>query len=181
MPYESYFNRYPVTASLIIFLSLIFLLQWFAPQFLSDYHLYFYFFPHHLNIGTFLGFWSHANFMHLLSNLLSLFILGGFLEPQIRRIEYCFILLSLWIGLMVAGYFLFPGPVVGFSGIALGLLVFSLGVFWEKSAELKQMLLIFLLLNLGVGFFPSVSFWGHFLGALVGLLVFILYKNFVQK
>lgn len=100
----------------------------------------------------------HTDFSHLLSNCLSLLLLGAYLEPQLGKLRFCFLFLFTGICGNIATYFLMPLSFihVGASGAIFGLLGMQLYLFYlQKRRYTKQHLTVFILLLL---FLVSMTF-----------------------
>lgn len=100
----------------------------------------------------------HTDFSHLLSNCLSLSLLGAYLEPRLGKLQFCSLFLFTGICGNIATYFLMPPSFihVGASGAIFGLLGIHLYLFYlQKHRYEKQHLTIFILLLL---FLVSMTF-----------------------
>lgn len=125
--------------------------------------------PYIITPGTFLSMVSHFDLLHLLSNMYLLVMLGTILESLLTRKDY--ILLLALSGLMVAvgWFFVFDGPTLWFSGIAMAMIsytYFSRNIFIDK-----QELLILLVINILIWLSPGVSFAWHALGSAAGYVL----------
>ena len=84
-------------------------------------------------------------------------------------------ILLVW-NLSVVGLFFFnSGAVLGFSGIGMGLMVLAY-FYWQDVAAMAQTIGVLVLLNLVLGLMPGVSWQGHAVGAISGLLVYFLIR-----
>jgi membrane associated rhomboid family serine protease len=112
----------------------------------------------------------HAGLFHLLTNMLSLWILGTIIEPAIGRWRFGLIyFVSLLCGSFGA-LLLSPDELtVGASGAIFGLLAAAAVVAWNRGFSLMESGLgIWIGLNLLITFtVPNISIGGH-LGGLVG-------------
>lgn len=113
----------------------------------------------------------HGNLMHLLFNMLALYILGGLLEPAIGRLRFALV----YFVSLLAGSFgaLLLTPVegtVGASGAIFGLMGAAFIVMRKRGINpMESGLGLWLLLNLAITFmFPSVISVGGHLGGLAG-------------
>jgi len=132
-----------------------------------------------LNLDAWLAHLSHVSLIHLGSNLLIIIFMGMALERYVGWWRYSLILLLVW-NLSVLGLFFFnPGAVLGFSGIGMGLMVLAY-FYWQKVPQMAQLIGVLVLLNLFFGLMPGVSWQGHAVGAISGLLVYGLIQ-FAQK
>jgi membrane associated rhomboid family serine protease len=114
--------------------------------------------------------------IHLLVNMLSLWILGRILEPVVGRVRFLAIFLLSALGGSVAVLLLAPvTPVVGASGGVFGLFA-ALFVIQRRMGATNWQLLVVIGLNLAIGFFVAgISWQGHVGGLLVGALVALIF------
>lgn len=120
----------------------------------------------------------HANVMHLLANLISLFQLSV-LEERYGTIKFTIILLALLILSNIIHYFM-PDQscTIGFSAVLIGLIIFDkfLNNGWLIDITMIQSIVLLLLLP----YFGNrkISFFGHLSGVLAGLLLGYTFKFF---
>lgn len=132
-----------------------------------------------LNASAWLAHFSHVSLIHLASNLLIIIFMGMSLERYVGWWRYTLMLLLVW-NLSVLGLFFFnPGALLGFSGIGMGLMVIAY-FYWQKVPQMAQLIGILIVLNLVFGLMPGISWQGHAVGAISGLIVYGLIR-FVQK
>lgn len=128
----------------------------------------------------------HADFAHLLSNSVPLFVLGGFIFYFYREIAWKVILwiyglsgLWLWIGGREAVH-------IGASALVYGFVAFLFfsGIFRRNTTLMVVSLVItFLYGSLIWGFFPeffpeeNISWEGHLFGFIAGLLMAVYYRK----
>ena len=124
----------------------------------------------------------HADITHLLFNMLSLYILGTMLEPEMGRVRfgivYVVAILAGSLGIIV----LDPnGGGLGASGGVFGLMGAGLVLMWARGFSVNPMengLALWLGLNLFLSFRPGISLAGHLGGlaggALIALVLFVL-------
>jgi membrane associated rhomboid family serine protease len=112
----------------------------------------------------------HANFFHLLFNMISLWILGSLLEPAIGRLRFALI----YFVALLAGSFgaLLVSPdslTVGASGAIFGLMGAAVVVMRNRGINpMESGLGLWIGLNLLITFaVPSISIGGH-IGGLIG-------------
>lgn len=122
---------------------------------------------------------SGAGPLHLIFNMLSLYILGTMLEPLVGRVRFGIIY---FVSLLAGGFgamLLEPdSSVVGASGAVFGLMGAAVVVLRSRGIGLMQSGLgIWIGLNLFLSFRPGISVGGH-LGGLVGgaLAALILFQ-----
>ena len=116
------------------------------------------------------GFLHAPGFLHIFFNMLSLYILGGLLEPAIGRLRFGLIYaVSLLAGAFGALLFQPQGATVGASGAIFGLMGAAVVVMRNRGLNpLENGLMLWIGLNLLISFtVPGISIGGH-LGGLVG-------------
>ncbi|MEL6164062.1 MAG: rhomboid family intramembrane serine protease, partial [Cyanobacteria bacterium J06628_3] len=134
----------------------------------------------------------HFGWLHLIMNMLGLYLFGRFVEFVLGIKQYIFVYLATGIGSMLAvtwmsisGYSQ-AGFVVGASGAVMGLVGVSIAIFlrdWLRdkgriaSQNLRKFLLIILLQTLFDLTTPHISFTGHISGAIIGFLVGMIVKH----
>jgi membrane associated rhomboid family serine protease len=121
----------------------------------------------------------HGSPIHILVNLLSLWVIGRILEPAVGRIRFLALFLLSVIGGAVAVLLIAPAtPVVGASAGVFGLFA-ALFVIQRRMGVTNWQLLVVLGINLFIGFaLPGISWQGHLGGLVVGAATaFILYMT----
>jgi membrane associated rhomboid family serine protease len=120
----------------------------------------------------------HENFLHILFNMYSLFVLGPALERYLGRVRFLALFILSGIGASVAVDYFVQSPVVGASGAIFGLLG-VLVIFSRRMGINPTQLYIIIALNLAIGFFvPGIAWQAHVGGLIVGLGVgFLLLKT----
>jgi membrane associated rhomboid family serine protease len=111
----------------------------------------------------------HAGLLHLLFNMLSLYIVGGILEPAVGRVRFAVIyfvsLLAGSFGALVAQP---HGLTLGASGAVFGVMGAAAVVLRSRGIDVMQSGLgIWIILNLVLSFRPGISIGGH-IGGLIG-------------
>lgn len=116
---------------------------------------------------------------HLLVNMVSLYSLGGFLEPMLgaRRVAWLYVLTALVGG--VASTLFLDAISVGASGAVWGVLGATLGLLGGGRQRfpalvargLRRNLIVMLVLNVGISFLPGIDRYAHFGGGLAGYLL----------
>lgn len=175
MNIKDYQTQFPVTTGLLIINGVIFILN------LIGFSAYTISHPGIINSGTFLAHLSHIEPLHMLMNMVILYRLGPLLETQLKSPQFFNLFLVLWFGLVGLLFWVQDAPIVGFSGILMGMICFLMFLSRGMNKQFSQSLLFLLGLNIFVGFFPRVSFWGHLGGALVGLCAFGVYRLWQNK
>ena len=126
----------------------------------------------------------HSSFSHLFANTAPLLILGTSLlygYPKSAKI----VIPAVYIGTGL-GVWLFARQSyhIGASGLAFGFMffVFTIGAIrWDKRASVLSMLVFFLYGSMIWGIFPSepnISFESHFFGAMIGIVLAIVLRNY---
>ncbi|MEM1394995.1 MAG: rhomboid family intramembrane serine protease [Cyanobacteria bacterium P01_H01_bin.150] len=134
----------------------------------------------------------HFGWLHLIMNMLGLYLFGRFVEFILRIKQYIFVYLATGIGSMLAvtwmsvlGYSQ-AGFVVGASGAVMGLVGVSIAIFlrdWLKNKfsiakqNLRKFLFIISLQTLFDLTTPHISFVGHVSGLIIGFLVGMVVKQ----
>jgi membrane associated rhomboid family serine protease len=111
----------------------------------------------------------HAGLLHLLFNMLSLYIVGGILEPAVGRVRFAVIyfvsLLAGSFGALVAQP---HGLTLGASGAVFGVMGAAAVVLRSRGIDVMQSGLgIWIILNLVLSLRPGISIGGH-IGGLIG-------------
>lgn len=127
--------------------------------------------PGQLNMGAWLAHFFHSSFLHLISNLLIVVFMGLLLEKYLGPWRYAVLVLLVWQLTVLGLWYFNPYPTLGFSGIGLGLMMLAY-FYWQDDSQMAQTLAVLLLLNLAFGLMPGVSWHGHVIGALSGVIVY---------
>lgn len=136
-------------------------------------------------IQFFISQFLHGNFFHFLTNAVFILYFWNILEQYIgtRKILIFFLFTSVFIGIWLT---LFHAPsTVGISGFALAVLsYYTLHLKRIKNPEYSGGITA-IILNVILGFAPWVSFLGHILWVIAGVLYFwmieIILKNIKKK
>jgi membrane associated rhomboid family serine protease len=129
---------------------------------------------------------SPSSFLHILLNMVSLYLFGPIIERLLGRVRYLALYLISGFGGSVAVLLIAPGtPVLGASGAIFGLL----GAFFVIARRLggnSTQILIVIVINLGIGFLPGTNIaWQAHLGGLITgaaiALVFLLTRRTSQR
>jgi len=126
----------------------------------------------------FTSIFAHANILHLLLNMYTLFIFGSALEPMLGRARYlALFLISGFAGSL--GVLLIASPVVpvvGASGAIFGLFGAYFIIQRRLGGNATQMLVL-LAINLGIGFLPgfNIAWQAHVGGLIGGVLVGLIF------
>jgi membrane associated rhomboid family serine protease len=126
----------------------------------------------------FTSIFAHANILHLLLNMYTLFIFGSALEPMLGRARYlALFLISGFAGSLGVLLIAQPVvPVVGASGAIFGLFGAYFIIQRRLGGNATQMLVL-LAINLGIGFLPQfhIAWQAHVGGLIGGLLVGLIF------
>jgi len=125
----------------------------------------------------------HAGLFHLLTNMLSLWILGTILEPALGSWRFGLVyFVSLLCGSFGALLMSPDALTVGASGAIFGMLGAGLILEWRATGKLAGNYMTLIVINLVFSFaFPGVSYGGHIgglIGGLVGTVVIIEARRF---
>jgi membrane associated rhomboid family serine protease len=120
---------------------------------------------------------SQNSFLHILLNMVSLYLFGPIVERLLGRLRYLALYLLSGFGGSVAVLLIAPDtPVVGASGAIFGLL----GAFFVIARRLggnSSQVLIVIIINLGIGFLPgtNIAWQAHLGGLITGAAVALVY------
>ncbi len=126
----------------------------------------------------------HSSYSHLFANTMPLLILGTALlygYPKSAKIVIPAVYIGTGLGVWLFARHSYH---IGASGLAFGFMffVFTIGAFrWDRRASVLSMLVFFLYGSMIWGIFPSepdISFESHFFGALIGIVLAILLRNY---
>ncbi len=121
----------------------------------------------------------HAGIAHVSFNLYALYGLGGLTERFFGLGRFLAIYFTALLGSSVLVTLFSPltTPTVGASGAIMGLLGALVFFYWRYRARITgaraylNELVKMAVINIGIGFLPGISFWGHFGGFLAGALM----------
>ena len=124
----------------------------------------------------------HIGFLHLLMNMVFLYLAGRFIERMWGHLRYLIIYLSAVLGGSCLAVAHTVGPMAGASGGVCGLLAAEAVWFFFNRRYLPRALfrrartifVVNLVLLIFISSFPNVSGWGHFGGAAAGALTAVL-------
>lgn len=128
---------------------------------------------------------SPSSYLHILFNMLALWIFGRELERSLGKLTYLLLyILSGWggsIGVMLWGYTspdALVTPTVGASGAIFGLLGATFIGMRALNVNVTS-LAVLIAINLGIGFLPgsNISWQAHLGGMLVGMLTMTVWVN----
>ena len=135
-------------------------------------------------VGILLAPLIHSSFSHLFANTAPLLILGTALlygYPKSAKIVIPAVYICTGLGVWL---FARESYHIGASGLTFGFMffVFTIGAIrWDRRATSLSMLVFFLYGSMIWGIFPSepnISFESHFFGALTGIVLAIVLRNY---
>jgi membrane associated rhomboid family serine protease len=144
-------------------------------------------YPGVYSLGTFLSHFSHASLMHLASNGIGIFMISPLLERMLGAKKYVIFLLFLWLAQVAILPQILTAPTLGFSGILMGMFTYlALKLWWLEPGNPLRMfgrdLLVLVGINLATPLLiPQISFLGHAIGALLGLVAISLAEIFRRR
>jgi len=177
------FKQYPITYILIAISTVVFLIAQLIPSLsepiyqngaLNGYWVVFKGEWHRLLTSLFL----HSDMMHIVMNMLSLYMVGTMVERLFSKIAYLSIyFISGLFGSFLSMYVHTEGWAVGASGAIFGIFGALAGFAWVHRQTMRTQFMdfmknfgIILLINLGIGLvFPSVDMSAHIGGLVAGL------------
>lgn len=178
------FKQYPITFTLIAINIIVFLIpqlmvQWAEPFYqygaLNGYWVIFKGETYRLFTSLFL----HADMMHIVMNMLSLYMVGTMVEKLFSKLSYLGIyFVSGLFGSFASMFIHTEGWAVGASGAIFGIFGALAGFAWIHRQTMRAQFIHFmknfgviLLLNLGIGLvFPSIDMSAHVGGLIAGLV-----------
>jgi rhomboid protease GluP len=141
--------------------------------------------PHGIKAGEYYRYFTvaltHANFTHILFNMLALYSLGTAVENYYGRFKYSVILiLSLFSASFISNYFAATNvPAVGASGMIFGLFGAILVTGRKMGVDYRQILGV-IAVNLLITFIPgsNIDWRAHLGGLFGGALITLLISRF---
>lgn len=124
----------------------------------------------------------HGSFLHLFSNVYSLYVLGSFIESYYGHLKYCFILFSsILLGSLSQIIFNSNSVSIGLSGGLYGLmLVFIIDLVIKGRRPITSFLpLIFV--NLSINFIANIAWMAHLGGMIGGYLAYVCINSERKK
>lgn len=184
MNYIEKFKVYPLTYSLMALSIMVFILGELIPS--VDEYLYYHGVLHGYSVvvkgeiyrlvtSTFL----HSDGLHIVMNMLSLYIVGTMVEKIFSKIAYLTLyFMTAFFGAYVSIYMHMNGQAVGASGAIFGLFGALAGFAFVHRHTMKEQFIDFmknfgviLLINLVIGFvFPSIDVAAHVGGLVAGMI-----------
>jgi rhomboid protease GluP len=127
----------------------------------------------------------HGNTTHLLVNALSLYSLGGFLEPLLGRGRLALLCFVTTLAGGIASTLFTDAPSVGASGMVWGLVGATFGLLSKRhhffpaliARSMRQRLVVILLVNLVISFLPGIDRYCHFGGGIAGYVLALIFLH----
>ena len=178
------FKQYPITFTLIALNVIVFLIPQVMVQWSEPFYQYGALNGHFViaqgeSYRLFTSLFLHADMMHIVMNMLSLYMVGTMVEKLFSKISY----LSIYFTSALFGSFASmaihtEGWAVGASGAIFGVFGALAGFAWVYRQTMREAFVHFmknfgviLLINLGIGLvFPSIDMSAHIGGLIAGLL-----------
>ena len=120
----------------------------------------------------------HGSFLHLISNMYSLFVIGHSMERLLMKRKYIFLLFtSILIASLTQGIMTENSLLLGMSGGIYGLFTYLL-MHLHKTGRLQFRALIpTIILNVYLNFLSTTAWLAHIGGIVAGMLVFLILNN----
>ena len=120
----------------------------------------------------------HANFLHLLCNMISLYYVGRFVEYKYGHIKYLLILFfSIIIGGLTQGILSNNTICVGISGGLYGLMVVFIGDMLTSRIVDLRALIPTIVVNLMLNFLSTTAWMAHLGGAIGGFAIYYMLRD----
>ena len=120
----------------------------------------------------------HADIIHLLCNMFSLYYVGRYVEIKYGHFKYLLILFySILLGALTQGILVDNSICVGMSAGIYGLMVVFIGDMISSRVINLRALIPTLLINLFLNFLSTTAWTAHLGGAIGGFIIYYLIKN----
>lgn len=120
----------------------------------------------------------HADIIHLLCNMFSLYYVGRYVEIRYGHFKYLLILFySILLGALTQGILVDNSICVGMSAGIYGLMVVFIGDMISSRVINLRALIPTLLINLFLNFLSTTAWTAHLGGAIGGFIIYYLIKN----
>jgi membrane associated rhomboid family serine protease len=131
---------------------------------------------HHQYYRAFTAMFLHANFQHILFNMIALLIVGPAVEVLLGKGRFLVLYLLAGLGGSVASYLLSPANVAGLgaSGAIMGLIGAYIVIGLRRRLPVAAVVGL-LVVNLLIGFSGSIDWRAHLGGLAVGSLLALVY------
>jgi membrane associated rhomboid family serine protease len=130
----------------------------------------------HQYYRAFTAMFMHANFQHIIFNMIALLIVGPAVEVQLGKARFLALYLIAGLGGSVASYLLSPANVIGLgaSGAIMGLIGAYIVIGLRRRLPIAPVVAL-LVLNLIIGFSGSIDWRAHLGGLTVGAVLAFVY------
>jgi membrane associated rhomboid family serine protease len=150
-----------VTVSLIVVNSLIFIYEWMLPQqALQAFTVQYALIPAFFSLPTvFTSMFLHAGWMHVIGNMLYLWIFGDNIEDQLGHVGFLIFYLAAGAVAAMAQVFIHPNtlvPMVGASGAIAGVM----GAYFVLYPESRILTAVFIVIFFDLIEIPAIFFLG---------------------
>ena len=120
----------------------------------------------------------HADIIHLLCNMFSLYYVGRYVEIKYGHFKYLLILFySILLGALTQGILVDNSICVGMSAGIYGLMIVFIGDMISSRVINLRALIPTLLINLFLNFLSTTAWTAHLGGAIGGFIIYYLIKN----
>jgi membrane associated rhomboid family serine protease len=130
----------------------------------------------HQYYRAFTAMFLHANFQHIIFNMIALVIVGPALEVQLGKTRFLALYLIAGLGGSVASYLLSPANILGLgaSGAIMGVLGAYIVIGLRRRLPVAPVVAL-LVLNLIIGFTGDIDWRAHLGGVTIGALLALAY------
>jgi membrane associated rhomboid family serine protease len=138
------------------------------------YHIYI--------IQFFTGNFLHGNIMHIFFNSMFLYFFGNIVEWLIwrKKMILFFIFCSIFIWVILTN--ITNINTIGISWFCMAIISFYTLELKSKNNPEYKWWITAIIINIGIGFLPWISLYGHLLGAIAWVLFYLFIKDFfIQK
>ena len=178
------FKQYPITFTLIAINVIVFLIpqvmvQWAEPFYQNGALNAYWVINQGESYRLLTSLFLYADMMHIVMNMLSLYMVGTMVEKLFSKISYLSIYFISGLFGSFASMFIHPSSgAVGASGAIFGVFGALAGFAWIHRQTMREQFIHFmknfgviLLVNLGIGLvFPSIDMSAHIGGLIAGLV-----------
>ena len=123
----------------------------------------------------------HWNLMHIAFNSLFVYLFGNQVENLLGAKKYIlffmFSAVAIWFGLTALN----AGNTVWISWFCLAVLTYYTLALWQRGNIEYKWWITAIIVNLAIWFYPGISFAGHGLWVVAGVLFFLMGSNLIWK
>jgi membrane associated rhomboid family serine protease len=172
-------NPTPLVLTIIAINVVVFFLERFGnDRYVIDKYALYPFAVHYLHqyYRTFTAMFLHANFQHILFNMIALLIVGPAVEVLLGKVRFLALYLLAGLAGSVASYLLSPANILGLgaSGAIMGVMGAYVVIGLRRRLPIASVVAL-LVLNLLIGFSGSIDWRAHLGGLAVGALLALVY------